>query len=364
MALARQRRATRRGARLLPLSAAAQRGRDQLRLARLRHRCADDRARPRPPLRFRRPAARRARGPRRPRPRDAWHPRHPSLPRPGLGRPDRRPVRPARTRPGRPPLDPVRPAVPRRRALFRDPAPAANCNPSAFASVPTALMMLNAQLDGIVALGIGAAVALWSRPYFAGLALGLTLVKPQLVLPLGVGLLVFRRWRVLAGWATVGLVLLAATLVISPHWVVDWLGQTRSTIQTGAREVDLPHFAAFLPSSVQTVGLVGLTLVAIGGALALAARRRKELKAAAAILVIGGVVASPHSLPSDLVVVAVGLAIWGATTWKEWLALSVTALVAALAPDPVPAGVGSALILWLTLRISLWRQGPVPASAR
>jgi len=234
----------------------------------------------------------------------------------------------------------------------------------AFASVPTALMMLNAQLDGIVALGIGAAVALWSRPYFAGLALGLTLVKPQLVLPLGVGLLVFRRWRVLAGWATVGLVLLAATLVISPHWVVDWLGQTRSTIQTGAREVDLPHFAAFLPSSVQTVGLVGLTLVAIGGALALAARRRKELKAAAAILVIGGVVASPHSLPSDLVVVAVGLAIWGATTWKEWLALSVTALIAAFAPDPVPAALGLALVLWLTLRISLWRLGPAPASAR
>jgi hypothetical protein len=35
----------------------------------------------------------------------------------------------------------------------------------AFASVPTAIMMLNAQLDGIVALGIGAAIALWSRPY-------------------------------------------------------------------------------------------------------------------------------------------------------------------------------------------------------
>ena len=45
----------------------------------------------------------------------------------------------------------------------------------AFASVPTALMMLNAQLDGIVALGIGGAIALWSRPYLAGLALGLTL---------------------------------------------------------------------------------------------------------------------------------------------------------------------------------------------
>jgi hypothetical protein len=231
----------------------------------------------------------------------------------------------------------------------------------AFASVPTALMMLNAQLDGIVALGIGAAISLWARPYLAGLALGLTLVKPQLILPLGFGLLLVRKWRVLAGWATVGLVILAATLVLSPHWVFDWLGQTRSTVQTGAREVDLPHLAVFLPPSLQTAGLFGLTLFAIGAALALAARRRGELGAAAAILVIGGVVASPHSLPSDLVLVAVGLAIWGAATWKEWLALSVAALVAALAPDPVPAGVGLALMSWLTLRVSFWRLGPVPA---
>src|SRR2546423_6211773 len=59
----------------------------------------------------------------------------------------------------------------------------------AFASVPTALMLLNAQLDGIVALGIGAAFGLRSRPYLAGLALGLTLMKPQLVLPLGVAMI-------------------------------------------------------------------------------------------------------------------------------------------------------------------------------
>src|SRR6202795_5088874 len=52
----------------------------------------------------------------------------------------------------------------------------------AFASVPTALLLLNAQVDGLVALGVGAAIALRSRPYLAGVALGLTLVKPQLVL--------------------------------------------------------------------------------------------------------------------------------------------------------------------------------------
>src|SRR4029077_9850833 len=77
----------------------------------------------------------------------------------------------------------------------------------AFASVPTALVLLNAQLDGIVALGIGAAVALWSRPFLAGLCLGLTLLKPQLMLPAGAAVLVTRRWRVLGGWAAAGIVL-------------------------------------------------------------------------------------------------------------------------------------------------------------
>src|SRR5438105_4287879 len=37
----------------------------------------------------------------------------------------------------------------------------------AFAAVPTALVLLNAQLDGIVVLGLGAAIGLWSRPYLA-----------------------------------------------------------------------------------------------------------------------------------------------------------------------------------------------------
>src|SRR2546430_17158133 len=87
----------------------------------------------------------------------------------------------------------------------------------AFASVPTALMMLNAQLDGIVALGIGGAIALWSRPYLAGLALGLTLMKPQLVLPVGLALILSRLWRVIAGWATAGVALLAPTSLLNPR---------------------------------------------------------------------------------------------------------------------------------------------------
>ncbi len=239
----------------------------------------------------------------------------------------------------------------------------------AFAAVPTALLLLNAQLDGIVALGLGAAFALWSRPYMAGLALGLTLVKPQLVLPLGVALLVARKWKVLATWVASGLALVGVTLVLDPRWIFDWLGQTRTTVQPGSREVDLPHLGILLPSGMQTVAVVALAVIASALVLLLARRRRDDLSAAAAVVIAGGVLASPHALPADLVLVALALAMWGQARWFDWLALSMGAIICALTPAPVPALVGVVVIGWVCLRVAgllvTWLpREPAPASAR
>jgi hypothetical protein len=236
----------------------------------------------------------------------------------------------------------------------------------AFASVPTALLLLNAQLDGLVALGIGAAVALWSRPFLAGLGLGLTLVKPQLVLPLGAALLVARRWRVLAGWAVAGIVLLAASAALNPRWVFQWLPAVGSTVTPGSREVDLPHLGTALPAPYQGWAVIALSLLALVAVLVLARRRRSDFRAAAAIVVAGGVLVAPHALPTDLVLVAVALAIWGEAEWRDWLLLSVGAAIAAVVPTPWPTAVGVLVMGWLCLRaagLSGWRRGPAPASA-
>jgi hypothetical protein len=247
----------------------------------------------------------------------------------------------------------------------------------AFAGVPTALMMLNAQLDGLVALGTGAAIALWSRPYLAGLALGLTLMKPQLVLPLGAALLFSRRWRVLAGWAAAGVVLWASAAVLNPRWVLDWLAPTGSTITPGSREVDLPHLGTLLPAGWQTFAVASLSVAAILVVVLLAWRRSRgsftgyvdlvtnqaNFQSAAALLVAGGVLAAPHALPADLVIVALALAIWGRARWHDWLLLSAGAAIAAFVPAPWPAFVGVVLIGWLCIRISGWRRAPALASA-
>jgi hypothetical protein len=233
----------------------------------------------------------------------------------------------------------------------------------AFAGVPTALVLVNAQLDGIVALGLGAAIALWSRPFLAGLALGLTLMKPQLVLPVGVAVLLTRRWRVIAGWAAGGLILLVPTLALNPRWVLDWLAQSRSTVQTGAREVDLPHLAVLLPDSVQGIALAVLTVLALAAVIALAWRCRGDFQAAAAVLIAGGILATPHALPADLVLVAMAMAVWGRARWFEWLGLSITALVCALAPVPVPTVLGVLGTGWICLRASGLLTSPSPARA-
>ncbi|HEX9098538.1 MAG TPA: glycosyltransferase family 87 protein [Candidatus Dormibacteraeota bacterium] len=232
-----------------------------------------------------------------------------------------------------------------------------------FASVPTALTLLNAQVDGLVVLGIGAALALRSRPYFAGLALGLTLMKPQLVLPIGVALLVGRQWRALAGWAAAAIVLWASVAILNPRWLFDWLAPTGSTVTSGSREVDLPHLGTLLPTAWQLYAVATLTVVALAGVVVLARRCRNGLSGQAAILVAGGVLAAPHALPADLVLVGLALAIWGRARWHDWLLLSVGALVAALVPAPLPALVGVVVIGWLLFRVSGWRPGRAPASA-
>jgi len=232
-----------------------------------------------------------------------------------------------------------------------------------FASVPTALMLLNAQVDGVVALGIGAAIALSSRRYVAGLALGLTLVKPQLVLPLGAALLLARQWRALAGWATAGLVLWGSVAVLNPRWVFDWLGAAGTTVQPGAREVNLSHLGTLFPSGVQALAVAALTFAAIIAVVLVARRCRSGFNGQAAILVAGGVLAAPHALPTDLVLVCLALAIWGKARWHDWLLLSAGAVVASFVPAPWPSIVGVLVVGWICYRISGWQPGRVPVSA-
>jgi hypothetical protein len=61
------------------------------------------------------------------------------------------------------------------------------------------------------------------RPYVAGAVLGLTVIKPQLVLLLPVVLLFAGRWRIVAGWsATAAVLVLLSLLLIGGQGVSDY----------------------------------------------------------------------------------------------------------------------------------------------
>ncbi len=237
------------------------------------------------------------------------------------------------------------------------------------ASVPTALLLLNAQLDGMVALGLGATMALWSRPLLAGLALGLTLIKPQLILPLGLAMVVGRRWRVLAGWGASGVALWASFAIFDPLWVAHWLTPVGNTVAPISREVDLPHLGVLLPQTVQTYAVALISLVTGVVVVWLAWTRRAEVATAAAVLIAGGVLAAPHALPTDLVLVSLALVAWGKAKWHDWIILSSGAVIAALAAAPVPSVVGLVVVGWLLTRFAgaTWpmpRRQPQAASSR
>jgi len=58
----------------------------------------------------------------------------------------------------------------------------------------------------------------------------------------------------------------------------------------------------------------------------------------------------PDALPTDLVLVALALAIWGEAEWYDWLILSVGAAIAALTPVPIPTVAGVLTVGWILLR--------------
>jgi hypothetical protein len=172
-------------------------------------------------------------------------------------------------------------------------------------------------------------------------------------------LVLARRWRVLAGWAVAGIVLLAASSALNPRWVLEWLPALGGTVQPVSREVDLAHLGTVLPAPYQHWAVAALSVLALAAVLVLARRRRSDFSAAAAVLVAGGVLVAPHALPTDLVLVTVALAIWGEAGWRDWVLVSVGAAIAAVVPAPWPSVVGVLLVGWVCLRAAGLRASGV-----
>ncbi len=212
---------------------------------------------------------------------------------------------------------------------------------------------------------MGAGWALWlgGHRFLAGLALGLCLAKPQLVLPLIGALTLARMWPVIAGWTAAAAAAVAVASLRGPELLLQWLGFLALRAAHIGTEVGMVGLVLplGLPRPV-TVALlvavvVGATIVVIG----LARTRRTAAASAMAILVSGGLLAAPHALSYDLVLLSAAGAVWTGTRWFDWLILSVGGCAVAVLHQSSVASVlgvlliGSALVRITTAGAHPWK---------
>lgn len=280
-------------------------------------------------------------------------------------------------------------------APLRRPAPALATAVVALAGVGTLVLGLLGQWDGVSALGVAGAYALWRRDArLAGgavLAACTLLAKPHLMLGVAALLLGWRDRRVLAGAGAAILVLALASLALvgpagihtfvaavlddagrwAPASMLGFSGLTGSWLGGGA--------LAQVVAGAASIGALA-ACVALGRRLA---ADRALLEPALAGAMVLSLLATPHLLAQDLVLLAplfAALTAWAAARDSEpiwtgrrgrlvlmgWAALAATAGLDLGAQSPAPPGrlVPWALLLlaagaaWLCGRGSAVRASP------
>ena len=220
----------------------------------------------------------------------------------------------------------------------------------AIAAGGTYAFLLLGQIDGLAALGLAAAYAAWrkDRPAAAGfwMALAFAATKPHLAIGLGVWLIARRDWRALGG-AVAGLRRRRRRVAgagrsrrASPGSCPRW--DSRSATPRERARSAFPGWwrrgsaAAPAPATVAIAG----SLIALGGCGLLGARSRGNpgaLEASLAGAAALSLVASPHLLPHDLVILAPAFA-WCAAR----AATAESRAMAGSVDDPGDRGVGRA----------------------
>ena len=191
----------------------------------------------------------------------------------------------------------------------------------ALAGVGTAMLFLEGQWDGVSALSLALAYVSWrrGRPALGGasLAAGMLLAKPHLAIVLVAWMLGRRDRRMLAGaGAGLAAVAVATVLAVGPAGVVaalraPWLsmGVTPARMLLGL----LGLFASWLgdgPAAYALAIAAGCLAVAGGYRLGAATRRNPEtLEVSLAIATVLSLLAAPHLLAQDLVVLGAPL-VW------------------------------------------------------
>ena len=186
----------------------------------------------------------------------------------------------------------------------------------AVAGIPTYVLLLLGQLDGICAIGVAGGYAAWrrGRTGWAGfwLGLGFLATKPHLAAGLLVFLLFRREWRAVGGFIAAGAVVVALSLpVVGPGGMVQFLLGYRYSlgITPEVSTLGLPGLvASWLGTGMAAQALEVVAVLAGLGVCAAFGHRSRRPGASLEFALLGAVAVSlmlsPHLFSYDLVVMA------------------------------------------------------------
>lgn len=217
-------------------------------------------------------------------------------------------------------------------------------------SIPAVSVLLLGQMEFVLLAGLIACFFLLNRgrPFAAGAALALALVKPYVIIPAVALLLFHRQWRALAGFLLVATVLLLAVpMLIGPHLVFDQVLVMRSDqsdlTSQSVNEQMMVNLRGLITSLGRTDAawawappLLLVALVACKQALRVWSRTAPNDPQAWALALVLPIIVSPHAHVQSVVLVLAAAILYvrasirsGLTLAPEWGLTAFVAMTAA-----------------------------------
>jgi hypothetical protein len=236
----------------------------------------------------------------------------------------------------------------------------------ALAWYPVQYSISLAQPDVIVLL---AAIACWklaekNRPYLAGVVLGVSVLKPQLVLALPLVLLAAGRWRIAAAWAvTMSVLAVVSVVVIGQQGLSDY----RSMLTEAQHVTNNRYFTPAFIFGAGTLSYVAQAIVVIIGVAGAYVNRGSGLARLFALgLVTTSLSATYWHLQDFSILLGAAWLFWRdpAPAWQRlWLLVVAVGGELAWPLTPLPILIGLAVWLIYTALPPTRSMQPAAASA-
>jgi hypothetical protein len=198
-----------------------------------------------------------------------------------------------------------------------------------FAFRGTLVTMLNGQITIILMLALTLFLVFVKRdkPFWAGVALAFIILKPNpfiIFAPMiALWLILRRKWEIIAGGVTAVLVMLAATWIILPGWLLEWQN-VREKTGSSPRSFIMPTlWGAGTEISVQWAPLIGLLLV---GGLTLAlgwylyTRSALNEREVVSLAIAASLLATPYAWAYEHMLLLIPLILYFTRLDRRWLA--------------------------------------------